>query len=107
MNDMLREQFVSIINVNKPSLKLIDKHMFDAIERYHNCLANENKKIKACSSRSSNFAATVQCERDKFEESENVNELSCSLFNGNHPYYKCDKFKSPIQKVERLKKLNG
>ena len=32
MNDLLREQFVSIINVNKPSLKLIDKHKFDAIE---------------------------------------------------------------------------
>lgn len=113
MNTTLQNQFINITNENRPSLENINKNLFLAIERYQSMSVKYDDKSKSSDKRkdisaSTNGAATASYAVDVKSRSKKSFE-PCSLCGANsgHPIYKCDKYCTPKEKLDKLKSLKG
>ena len=94
--DGIKSQLIQISNNSKPDLVQIESNIFSAIERdsMNNCKLEVKPK-------SNNFAATIDYKpKDKIDK-------NCSLCKENHAYYKCVNYKTPVEKLKKLRELNG
>ena len=102
MNQTLQNQFISITNVNRPSLELINTHLFAALER---CQSMSKKYIERKS-----HSKDLSTSANAINISQNNNKFKpCSLcgIESDHPIYKCSKFSTPQSKIDKLLELKG
>ena len=107
LNSSFKEQLVQITNKTQPSLTEIFDNYFEACNRYQSVVKNFKDKpknqLKNYESNSTSFAANVRPIKDS-------GFIPCSLCTtnsskANHPIYKCDKFKYPKDKIDKLTSL--
>ena len=96
-------------NNNNPTVKEIDESLFKATERYHLAVIkfNEKKKSKEAEAprvlpESSNYAVEVKYKSDKKEVKFRPCSLCSEFATADHPIYKCSKYSSATEKVNRI-----
>ena len=111
LNEVFQSQLIQIVNKTRPSLNEIVENFFDAAERYRLVInkskfkkleLNENKSENSFKS-TSNYAVKVETGKPK---------IKCCLCahdgsDFNHPIFKCNKYKTPADKVNKLNLLKG
>ena len=106
MPESVKTQLVSITNTSKPDLSQIKQNVFQAIERDESL-----KQVNQCeNSLRKNMSLTKSVKRKQINNfAINVNNESnlCTLCNENHKYFKCEKYRTPKEKVKRLTELKG
>ena len=117
LNNDFKSQLILITNSYRPSLKEINDNFFEASERYLNQIKKRKDFSKAdekpeVSSNSVSMAASVNFDKsNNFDKPNNFVPCSiCSQLDGkvaDHPMFKCVKFKSPSEKIDKLKSLKG
>ena len=115
MNGTMKSIFVQIVNNSFPTLEQIQKHIFEATERYLSTTPKvgvRSNKSHESTSNSSSSSSTIGMAANVEYSSEKRKFRSCILctrsnvLNVNHPIFKCDKFASPREKLDKLKQLN-
>ena len=103
----LQEQFLHINNKSKPTVADIEDKIFDAFERYKAFKKLETATYKPLSG----IAASVKLKDTKTaaqSPSESFRKCILCLGDGNpvdHAVSKCDRYREPKDKLERLKQL--
>ena len=109
LNNNLKKQFRLITNKNTPSLKEIEDNFFAAIERY-NSEKEQQKSSRKETEKFQNTNAYVGS-TDRHDFADNIsfkNEcVLCKVGQQHvaHPIYKCEKYKGPKEKLDRLREL--
>ena len=115
-NQSLKSIFVNITNNTYPTLSQIEENLFPALERYEVVQSQfkrrkNNKSPKKLSNSLSVGAISMQHVNSKHGANSNQKHFRpCNLCSGessDHPIYKCLKYKSPKDKLDRIKVLNG
>lgn len=107
LNEVFRTQLVQLTNKIRPTLKEITDNFFRANEMYSVALKSSSKKTKSDNTVKSNvYAVNIE------PKSKNVNPfINCTLCRKNgtadHGINRCTNYKSPKEKIARLKYLNG
>ncbi len=115
LNDTFQNQIIQITNVNKPSLKQINDNIFAATERYltvtkkYNERKGKNDQAKFFSSKTvSGMAANVNYkDQSKFKDFRACILCTTTTLEADHPIYRCENFKSPTEKLSKIKLLKG
>lgn len=108
LNERFKSHLINITNETKPTLEQIKEKFFDANERYTNSNKHYKSNVKAKENlpkEHTSFAASIQ---PKKKSSVNIFKY-CTLCSekGSHPVYKCPKYQTPANKIERIKILKG
>ena len=105
MNENMQTQLIQITNKHRPSLEDINKHIFDAIERYNALPIKARNKIRALEVGPSVTAVNVTTKAGKLQY--------CSLCSGrgdkvfSHSTYSCTVYPTVRSKIDKLKELHG
>ena len=101
--ESLKNQLILITNESKPTLNQIESNIFVAIERDQTKpKVKENKFEGSVKSKIDNFALSID-----YKDKQTKFNVNCTLCSGEHPYFKCNAYKTPVEKLKRLKELNG
>jgi hypothetical protein len=95
--------------MTKPSLANIESNIFQAIERdisFKSVFKNEIIESSGPSRRKTNNFA-VKVERSGDGDHGYKPTIKCTLCSDDHPYYKCLKYRTPVEKIKRLEDLGG
>lgn len=115
MPENLKNKFVSITNVSKPTLQEINENMFTAVDRYVNEIKHKKFTVESCSG----FAINLDESKVNYKK-QDCNELggdrenkfyqSCVFCSNktkaSHITSKCLRYKDPRAKVNKLKQMN-
>ena len=101
MSDKLRDAFIQITNENYPSLDDIENNLFKAVERIKLSSGLNEKEVKP--KKSNVHSLAVKVEVDNSTDHKNI----CTLCENDHPYFKCDVYPTPEEKLARIRKLGG
>ena len=113
LDENFKKELVQITTKTHPSIKEIMDNFFIGCERYENANKLRNKTSKGTNSsqkssleNKTSFAVNVSS-----VESNGLNKCSiCTKLEGkniDHAIFKCSKFPTPRQKLDKLKSLNG
>lgn len=104
--ESLKNQLIMITNESKPNLDQIESNIFVAIERDQNKnKGTENKSDGCVKSKTNNYAMNI--EYVKNDQTKSKSGKTCTLCSGSHPYFQCDSYKTPVEKLKRIRELNG
>ena len=92
-------QYLHITNKNKPTLEDIQENIFEVAERVRTISKPKLANIEA-SSLAANVVGKKTDTIPKFKPC-----VLCDKVDAKHPIFKCDKFNSPIAKINKLKEL--
>ena len=110
LNEVFQSQLIQIVNKTRPSLNEIVENYFDAVERYNIVInkpkfkklgLSENKNENSIKS-TTNYAVKVE---NKVKQKCNLCSHDGSDFD--HPTFKCLKYKSPADKLQKIKESKG
>lgn len=108
--ESIKVQLINITNQCKPSLTDIENNIFQAIERDQNSCksvsANKNSEYVGSLKRKTN-AFALKVEHGSQNKRNDRAPFECTLCTEEHPYFKCPKFRTPCEKVKRLRELEG
>ena len=96
-NKELKEVFIHISNENFPSLESLESNLFKGLERYKVIGAGKNFEKRRTNIMTSST------------EIENMSQIkkTCLLCNEGHAYFVCQKYRTPAEKLKRIKELGG
>ena len=112
LDENFKKELVQITTKTHPSIKEILDNFFIGCERYENAKKSVNKPSKGTNSsqlseeNKTSFAVKV----NSFKPNGSNKCSICTKLEGgdiNHTIYKCSKFPSPREKLDKLKSLNG
>ena len=115
LNSEFQSQLVQLTNETRPSLRQIRDRFFDATERYRlaqKTTESSNPELKTVGNPTQSLALSVKPYIDP-NSSEKSGFKPCSICtkvdnkDADHPLYKCNKFPSNEERVEKLKSLNA
>ena len=109
MPERLKSQFVNITNCTKPSLAQIEENIFEAIDRWRAVRnADRMSGVTFKPDVVSSFAAKVNYGESKATPKKYKPCILCSTSDhpADHSISRCDNYKLPSQKVDKLKSLN-
>ena len=106
MPELLQNQFINISNSNKPNLGDIEKHIFDAMERFLDSV--KKQPVKNEDFDVSNYAVSMNAYKSDKSSKQFCSLCSTASFKvNNHSTYNCQKYLSTFDKLNRLKSING
>ena len=98
MPEILKNQFVHIVNKNNPDLNDITDNIFDAAERYSHACKHIKSSPKNKHVNSHVLAVNIG-------ENTSVRPKECSICGGGHHISACDKFLSAKEKTDKLREI--
>ena len=110
MNSKFQDHLVNITNNNKPSLEEIEKHVFEATERFK----KQNTNAPYSNNKASHKTDSSKQQNETSSAAVNVqtNKFTCPLCSADgsdkfHKLYSCPKYDSPRGKVNKLKSIKA
>ena len=113
LNDTFQTQIIHITNENKPSLKKITDSFFEATERYTQLTKNYKNKQRIMTKNNKNLSYRYKETTGLAASVKSNPRFQCCLCSqdsskdSNHSIRWCQNYRTPQEKIERLKQLNG